>query len=558
MAPADFVPTLINQRQHHHHQRQQLLHHDEVVSEHAERPTPSSTPTPAPTPTLVLSPSRQDRYHDGASTSSASSPRKSHASLDTEPEYETDPDNELLDLENGYLPGINTDTNGGRDWSGDKDRSGRGWWGFKDIMTMTVRERRKESLDSTRSGSSYRDEGKALLIGGSYSCSSTRWRRRRGWLNYFVFGGISGLSIIAILLATNLLLTILTLYAHPPDPDDVFVHWGSLNTGTSDLSWYPTDFTRDIQPVPCHSHNDYWRRVPLFSALRHGCTGVEADVWLTNNDLLVGHNRASLSRNRTFTTLYVDPLVKILEHQNPHTRFYNGTNNGVFDVDPEQTVTLLIDVKTGGKETWPWVLKQLEPLRERGWLTYMEGDVLHRRAVTVVGTGNTRFDVLTANETYRDAFFDAPLDTMWEPPFSTTASPLSNSPQSAKLDVDDPSSSEASPPQPPPLSQGQDLGQGLSGTTPTSSFTSLNSHYASVSLRKSIGIIWRGRLSPEQLDIIRGQVRGAHKRGLKARYWDLPAWPLGLRDYIWGVLVREGVDVLNVDDLRAVRGVWRS
>jgi len=52
--------------------------------------------------------------------------------------------------------------------------------------------------------------------------------------------------------------------------------------------------------------------------------------------------------------------------------------------------------------------------------------------------------------------------------------------------------------------------------------------------------------------IIRGQIRGAHRRGLKVRYWDLPAWPLGLRNHIWDVLIREGVDILNVDDLRSV------
>ena len=36
----------------------------------------------------------------------------------------------------------------------------------------------------------------------------------------------------------------------------------------------------------------------------------------------------------------------------------------------------------------------------------------------------------------------------------------------------------------------------------------------------------------------------------------MPAWPLGLRDYVWEVLVKEGVDILNVDDLRGARG-WR-
>jgi hypothetical protein len=249
----------------------------------------------------------------------------------------------------------------------------------------------------------------------------------------------------------------------------------------------------------------------------------------------------------------VNPLVQILEQQNPQTDFYNGTEHGVFDVDPGQTLTLLIDVKTGGKETWPWVLKQLEPLREKGWLSFVQDGEVHTRPVTVVGTGNTPFDVLTANSTYRDAFFDAPLDTMWESRLASTDWPAGASPSdsSSNTDADSDPEDKDTPPSSSP-SDTHDLGQGLSGTTPQSEFTPLNSYYASVSFGASVGRIWRGRLNPRQLRIIRGQVRGAHRRGLKVRYWDLPAWPLGLRNHVWDVLIREGVDILNVDDLRSV------
>ena len=48
-------------------------------------------------------------------------------------------------------------------------------------------------------------------------------------------------------------------------------------------------------------------------------------------------------------------------------------------------------------------------------LTYVENNEVHFRPITVVGTGNTPFDVLMQNSTYRDTFFDAPLDQMWEP-----------------------------------------------------------------------------------------------------------------------------------------------
>lgn len=360
----------------------------------------------------------------------------------------------------------------------------------------------------------------------------------------------------ALLLLLNLSMTFATLM-WSPDVDRVLQKWGQPGTGTEDLAWYPTDFLRDINPIPCHSHNDYWRRVPLFSALRAGCTGVEADVWLFDNDLFVGHNTASLTRNRTFQSLYVNPLVEILERQNPDTEFYNGTDHGVFDTDPEKSLILLIDLKTSGPETWPWVLSQLQPLRERGWLSFVKNNTLHPRPITVVGTGNTPFDVLTQNTTYRDAFFDAPLDQMWEPRKKTAemadrhSSDGGESFEDEGLAEEDISTSdvEVKPP--------TNVGQGLSGVLPGDEFNQTNSYYASVSFGKSIGRIWRGRLSPRQIKIIRGQIRGAHRRGLKVRYWNLPSWPLGLRNHVWDVLVKEGVDMLNVDDLRgASRQVW--
>jgi hypothetical protein len=358
----------------------------------------------------------------------------------------------------------------------------------------------------------------------------------------------------AFLLLINLSLGVVTLI-WSSNVDNVLKNWGKPGTGTEGLAWYPTDFLRDVTPIPCHSHNDYWRRVPLFDALRAGCIGVEADVWLFDDELYVGHNTASLTRNRTLTSLYIDPLVKILERQNPNTDFYNGTSHGVFDTDTGKSLTLLVDLKTGGAETWPLVIKQLQPLRERGWLSYVENNKVHFRPITVVGTGNAPFDILTQNSTYRDTFFDAPLDQMWEPGQTTQEikdlPESGNSHQGERLDEDAGSAEDvkATPP--------ANVGQGMSGVLPTDEFNKLNSYYASVSFKKAVGRMWRGRLSPRQKEIIRGQVRGAHRRGLKARYWDLPSWPLGLRNHVWEVLIREGVDMLNVDDLRAAsKQVW--
>ncbi|KAK3308870.1 PLC-like phosphodiesterase [Chaetomium strumarium] len=294
------------------------------------------------------------------------------------------------------------------------------------------------------------------------------------------------------------------------DPDGPFGNWGKPGTGTEQLAWYPTDFLRDVIPVPCHSHNDYWRKVPLFSALYAGCTGVEADVWLRDGDLLVGHDTASLQVNRTFQTLYVNPLVEILTRQNPKTKYYNGTENGVFDTDPTQTLVLLVDLKTDGPETWPWVVKQLTPLRQMGWLSYWENGHFNERPITVVGTGNTPFDQILGgpNTTYRDAFFDAPLDKLENSPYNAT-----------------------------------------------------NSYYTSVSFWDAVGQVYLGAGNPseEQLEKIRGHLREAHRRGLKARYWQLPSWPIHVRNRLWEVLVQEGIDMLNVDDLAAAtKQDWRK
>lgn len=323
--------------------------------------------------------------------------------------------------------------------------------------------------------------------------------------------------------------------------DDIFRNWGQGGTGTEALSWYPTNFLQDVIPKPIHSHNDYWRKVPLFTAIHQGCTGVEADVWLlddedgddgahSNSTLYVGHERAALQGNRTFQSLYVQPLVEILERANPTTSFYNGTTattaRGVFDTAPGQTLTLLVDVKTAGAATWRQVVEQLEPLRRRGWLSYYADGVVHTRPITVVGTGNTPFaevvnggggdadtntdtntNTNTTTTTYRDYFFDAPL---------------------AQLD-------NASAP-----------------------YNADNSYYASVAFSRSIGAVWMGQLSPDQVARVRAQVAQAHARGLKARYWDLPAWPVQTRNMVWDVLVREGVDMLNVDDVKsAAKKPWR-
>ena len=56
-----------------------------------------------------------------------------------------------------------------------------------------------------------------------------------------------------------------------------------------------------------HAHNDYFHPHPLHDALAAGCDSVEADVFLIDGDLRVGHERWLL-RPGSLQSLYLEPL----------------------------------------------------------------------------------------------------------------------------------------------------------------------------------------------------------------------------------------------------------
>lgn len=315
--------------------------------------------------------------------------------------------------------------------------------------------------------------------------------------------------------------------------------------------------------------------MPLYSAIAAGCISVEADVWLFEDELYVGHSTASLTRNRTLNSLYVEPLLNILSKQNPTTPFHDGrlSLNGVFDTTPEQSLVLLIDFKTPGIDLWPYVLKALSPLRERRYLTHLDGDQIVERPITVIGTGNTPFDMIAskASNPDRDVFFDAPIrrmDEAREAQNPRTLATMDRVRRGAPAVHEGPLLSVRSVEESHnPLDNRDSIGKSTDHTADLSSvlptvtaelYNTTNSYYASGSFAAIFGRLINNEFSPKQMQLLRDQVRGAHRRGLKARYWELPYWPISLRNYVWEVLVKEGVDMLNVDDLKgATERDWR-
>jgi hypothetical protein len=272
---------------------------------------------------------------------------------------------------------------------------------------------------------------------------------------------------------------------------DFLPDWGYGRTIKEASVQSTTDVTRGVLPIrkcipnvaisacinmfltAVHSHNDYLRHVPIFEALHFGCTGIEADVWLNGDDLLVGHTKSSLSSNKTFTSLYVDPLIKLLDRQNNQTISADTSIQGIFDDDSEQTLVLLVDFKTEGYSTFRKVHEQLEGFRAKNYLSYFNGTHTVPGPITVVGTGNTPFDILTANTTYRDIFYDAPLSMLYEP------SPITISDTNTDPEL-------RGRTKPDHQSSGQGM-HGLPADITASDFNLTSSYYASVNFKEVVG-----------------------------------------------------------------------
>ena len=68
--------------------------------------------------------------------------------------------------------------------------------------------------------------------------------------------------------------------------------------------------------LPAYAHNDYENRRPLMDAVTQGFRGVEADIYLVDGVLRVGHDRNAARMGGSFETLYLAPLRLLLTQCN--------------------------------------------------------------------------------------------------------------------------------------------------------------------------------------------------------------------------------------------------
>ena len=169
----------------------------------------------------------------------------------------------------------------------------------------------------------------------------------------------------------------------------------------------PLPASADVSPAgptplaQAHAHNDYEHARPLFDALDHGFTSVEADVWLVDGKLLVAHDRDKVSPDRTLESLYLQPLFERVR-----------ANKGTVYPDWPQTFHLLIDVKSDATPTYQAIDAALRPYD--GMLTQFSPGGVRGGAITATISGNRDLPQMAA-QPVRHAGYDGRLTDLGTP-----------------------------------------------------------------------------------------------------------------------------------------------
>ncbi len=145
----------------------------------------------------------------------------------------------------------------------------------------------------------------------------------------------------------------------------------------------PWPQTAEVTALPqAHAHNDYAHERPLLDALGQGFCSVEADIFLVDDQLLVGHTRAELQTDRTLVGLYLRPLQERV------------ARNGGYVHRSGVSFTLLIDIKTSGPATYARLQEELQAFHDM--LTKFTDRGITPGAVTVIISGNRPWENIAA------------------------------------------------------------------------------------------------------------------------------------------------------------------
>ncbi|MCY4426035.1 MAG: phosphatidylinositol-specific phospholipase C/glycerophosphodiester phosphodiesterase family protein [Halieaceae bacterium] len=143
-----------------------------------------------------------------------------------------------------------------------------------------------------------------------------------------------------------------------------------------------------VKPLKqAHAHNDYLNERPLHDALELGFCGIEVDIYLIQGILRVGHDFAEAAKGHSLQQLYLEPLARHIRDNGGH----------VYPDDSQQTLTLLIDIKTEGEKVYAVLRKTL--VNYRDILTTVEDGQITRRAIQVIISGDRPIATISAERT---------------------------------------------------------------------------------------------------------------------------------------------------------------
>lgn len=246
-----------------------------------------------------------------------------------------------------------------------------------------------------------------------------------------------------------------------------------------------------------HAHNDYEHTRPLADALDHGFTSVEADIYLVDGELLVGHDPDDLRPDRTLRSLYLEPL-----------RHRVIANHGAVHPGPGRRLPfqLLIDIKNTGEDTYAELDQTLRSARYSFlFSSYVFGKV-RRGPVTAVVSGDRPRETMEGQDV-RFAFYDGRI------------------------------------------ADENDLGPGDDPAIVP---------LVSDNWTKLFGWTGIGPMPEQERALLHQIVDTAHDAGQRVRFWATPDLPGPEREAVWRELVAADVDHINTDDLAGLAEFLRE
>ena len=142
-----------------------------------------------------------------------------------------------------------------------------------------------------------------------------------------------------------------------------------------------------------HSHNDYVNLHPFTTAYNCQFGSIEADIFLVNDSLFVGHSIEDTKQKKTIEKLYLEPLNNWVTE-----------NKGFPYQDNTLNLQLLIDIKTESKSTLNKLIQILDKYKQ----------ITNSNKIQIIITGN-RPDINTFNSYPNFIFFDGLLNTHYPP-----------------------------------------------------------------------------------------------------------------------------------------------